>query len=64
MQMVGNAERFVLARENNVVLVDFSRPDPPGPVFPGAGGMRALKGPEDELGNGSSTGSPLGERAA
>jgi hypothetical protein len=64
MQMVGNAERFVLARVNNVVLVDFSRPDPPGPVFPGAGGLRALKEPEEELGTWSSTDCPLGQRVA
>jgi hypothetical protein len=63
MQIVGNARRFVLARENNVVLVDFSRPDPPGPVFPGAGGLRALKEPEEE-GTWSSTDSPLGQRVA
>jgi hypothetical protein len=64
MRMVGSAERFVIARENNVVLVDFSRPDPPAPVFPGAGGLRALIGSEDELGNWSSTSSPLGQRVA
>jgi hypothetical protein len=64
MQMVGNAERFIVARENNVVLVDFRRPDPPAPDFPGAGGMRALMGPEDEAGTGSSTGSPLAQRRA
>jgi hypothetical protein len=64
MQVVGSAERFVIARENNVVLVDFRRPDPPAPDFPGAGGLRALKGPEDESGTWSSMGSPLGQRVA
>jgi hypothetical protein len=29
MQMVGSADRYVIARESNVVLVDFRRPDPP-----------------------------------
>ena len=30
------ADRYVIARENNVVLVDFRRdPDPPAPHFPG-----------------------------
>jgi hypothetical protein len=42
MQMVSGAERFVIARENNVVRVDFRRSDPPAPDFPGAGGMRVL----------------------
>ena len=64
MRMVGSAERFVIAREDNVVLVDFCRPDPPAPDFPGAGGMRALIGPEDKLGTWSSTCSPLGRRLA
>jgi hypothetical protein len=64
MHMVGSAERFVIARENNVVLVDFRRPDPPAPVFPGAGGLRAVRGTEDELGTLSSTGSRLGLRVA
>ena len=64
MQMVGSAERFVIAREKNVVLVDFRRPDPPSPVFPGAGGLRALIGPEDEWGTGSSAGSLLEQRVA
>jgi hypothetical protein len=63
MQTVGGAQRFVIARENNVVLVDFRRPDPPEPVFPGAGGLRAGKGSEDE-GSGSNTGSPLRQRVA
>ena len=34
-------DRYVIARESNVVRVDFSRePDPPAPVFPGANGLR------------------------
>jgi hypothetical protein len=61
MQKVCSAERFVIAREDNVVLVDFRRPDPPAPVFPGAGGLRALKGFEDESGTSSCPGS---QRAA
>jgi hypothetical protein len=33
--------RYVIARENNVVLVNFRRdPDPPAPRFPGAGALR------------------------
>jgi hypothetical protein len=45
MQAVGSAQRFVIGRENNVVLVDFHRP-----IFPGAGGLRAVEEPEDEGG--------------
>jgi hypothetical protein len=34
-------KRYVIARESNVVRVDFTRrPDPPAPRFPGAGGLR------------------------
>ena len=47
MQTVGNADRYVIAREDNVVLVDFRRRDPPAPQFPGAGALRALKGIEE-----------------
>lgn len=33
-------ERHVIAREHNVIRVDFNRdPDPPAPVFPGANGL-------------------------
>jgi hypothetical protein len=42
MQIVGKTERFVIAREDNVVRVDFRKSDPPAPDFPGAGGMRVL----------------------
>jgi hypothetical protein len=35
------ANRYVVARENNVLLVDFRRkPDQPAPRFPGAGALR------------------------
>ena len=35
------SHRHVIARESNVVRVDFNRePDPPAPRFPGAGAMR------------------------
>ena len=40
MHAIGYAER-VIARENNIVVVDFRRPDPPAPKFPGAGALRA-----------------------
>ena len=39
--MLSIVERHVIARESNVVRVDFSRePDPPAPCFPGANGLR------------------------
>ena len=39
--MLSVVERHVIARESNVVRVDFSRePDPPAPCFPGANGLR------------------------
>jgi hypothetical protein len=35
------AHRFVIARERNVIQVDFRRePDPPAPKFPGAAALR------------------------
>jgi len=41
--MQRESSRFVIRRENNVVLVDFSRdPDPPAPKFPGASGLREI----------------------
>ncbi len=45
----GKADRYVIGRENNVVLVDFRRPEPPAPDFPGAGALRAAKRIKDEL---------------
>jgi hypothetical protein len=40
-----SAVRFVIARESNVVRVDFNRePDPPAPRFPGAGALRDDEG--------------------
>ena len=41
MQTSSICDRYVIARENNVVLVNFARrPDPPAPQFPGAGALR------------------------
>ena len=35
------ASRYVIARERNVVRVEFRQePDPPAPRFPGAGALR------------------------
>ena len=36
-----HVDRYVIARDRNVVRVDFRRdPDPPAPKFPGAGALR------------------------
>jgi hypothetical protein len=41
------ADRYIIAREENVVLVDFrGDSDPPGPTFPGAGALRTEEGCE------------------
>lgn len=40
------ADRYVIAREDNVVRVDFRRePDPPAPQFPGAAALRNRNAP-------------------
>lgn len=37
-------DRHIVARDNNVVRVDFHRdPDPPAPRFPGAGALRDFR---------------------
>ena len=41
ISMPSTIDCYVIARESNVVRVDFSRdPDPPAPCFPGANGLR------------------------
>jgi hypothetical protein len=42
MDRIAQTKRtHIIARERNVVLVDFDRdPDPPKPKFPGAGALR------------------------
>lgn len=49
MQTVGSANTYVIARESNVVVIDFRRPDPPAPHFPGAGALRAVQAIEEEF---------------
>jgi hypothetical protein len=45
--MTASKIRRVIARDDNVLLVDFGRgPQPPAPRFPGASGLRATR-PED-----------------
>jgi hypothetical protein len=54
--MVYSVRRYVIARESNVVRVDFNRqPDPPAPRFPGGRGLRAE---DDEWENASVKVSP------
>ena len=39
------ADRYVIGREHNVVLVDFRpQPEPPAPRFPGAGALQIEDG--------------------
>jgi hypothetical protein len=41
MPGIGCADRYVIARDSNVVRVDFARRrEPPAPQFPGAGALR------------------------
>jgi hypothetical protein len=42
--------RFVIGRDDNVVLVDFTprMPDPPAPLFPGANALRQRPETESE----------------
>ncbi len=49
MRAFGSADRYVIARENNVVVVDFRRPDPPAPHFPGAGALRSNETAESDF---------------
>ena len=47
--MLSIVDRHVIARESNVVRVDFKRdPDPPAPHFPGAIGLRLSPCERDE----------------
>ncbi len=42
MLNIDTVDRRVIARQDNVVRVDFGRePDPPAPRFPGATGLRS-----------------------
>jgi hypothetical protein len=42
MQTARMSDRYVIARENNVLRVNFERStDPPNPQFPGAGALRS-----------------------
>jgi co-chaperonin GroES (HSP10) len=47
--MLSTVDYYVIARDRNVLRVDFSRPpDPPAPCFPGANGLRLSHAERDE----------------
>jgi hypothetical protein len=47
--MLRTVDCYVIARDRNVLRVDFSRePDPPAPCFPGANGLRLSHAECDE----------------
>jgi hypothetical protein len=52
MQAIGWADRHVLGREDNVVIVDFRTPDSPPPYFPSGGALRiaVVAGDESPVG--------------
>ena len=43
-----HVDRYVIARDRNVVRVDFPRTEPPAPKFPGAGALRMPPSPGSE----------------
>jgi hypothetical protein len=49
MQTKGCSSRYVIGREDNVVVVDFRRTNPPAPHFPGAGALRATVVANDDV---------------
>jgi len=51
MQMSQGGSRYVIERNNNIVRVDFRRPDPPAPNFPGAGALRRRNRGSNESAN-------------
>ena len=48
MRATRGISRYVIERKNNIVRVDFRRPDPPAPNFPGAGALRSEDSVIDE----------------
>jgi hypothetical protein len=48
MQAIGCADRHVVGREDNVVIVDFRNPESPPPYFPGGGALRIAVVTDDE----------------
>ncbi len=67
MQNAGILNRYIVARDRNVVRVSFgqSDPDPPAPTFPGAGALRQYPGDDSaEPGFVGRAATPAGARAA
>ena len=40
MRAIGCADRHIVGRKDNVVIVDFRTPESPPPYFPGGGALR------------------------
>jgi hypothetical protein len=51
MRTKGCASRYVIGREDNVVVVDLRRTNSPAPHFPGAGALRATAVANDDAPN-------------
>jgi hypothetical protein len=47
-EATGCADRHVVGRKDNVVIVDFRTPDSPPPYFPGGGALRIAVVADDE----------------
>jgi hypothetical protein len=62
MQTKGCASRYIIGREDNVVVVDFRRTNPPAPHFPGAGALRATIVINDDAPSASFEGRHLQQR--
>jgi len=62
MQIRGCVSRYIIGREDNVVLVDFRRTNPPAPHFPGAGALRATVVANDDAPNAISESGYLQQR--
>jgi hypothetical protein len=49
MQTKGCVSRYVIGRQDNIVVVDFRQTNPPAPHFPGAGALRAAVVANDDV---------------
>lgn len=49
MQKIGCANRHILGRRDNVVVIDFRVPDPPSGNFPGAGALRTAAADKEQV---------------
>jgi hypothetical protein len=48
MQTKGCVSRYVIGRQDNIVVVDFRQTNPPAPHSPGAGALRATAVANDD----------------